>query len=123
MWGDKLEYLDQKSAGRRNRQGIVEAKKERAKRTALERWRDEEKSSRKDLSQAKEFIKKGVFKPRNRSESPPPKKYRDKTGRNKGSARACSFCRPTYCNRVYKAWEITREAKDQCDEYLTSAVV
>ena len=65
MKGDKLEYIDQKSAGTRNRQGIIE-KKERAKRAALDRWRDEEKILWKNFSQAKEFTKKGVFKPRDR---------------------------------------------------------
>ena len=39
---------------------------------------------------------------RSRSESPPPKKYRDKCGINRGKANCCSYCRPEYSTRIEK---------------------
>ena len=49
---------------------------------------------------------------RSRTESPPPKHKRDKSGINKGNHKCCSFCRPEISNRIYRQSQIRKECKE-----------
>jgi len=51
------------------------------------------------------------YKPRSRTESPPPKHRRSKKGFNKGSFCGCSHCRPEIANRVSKVAGLRREIR------------
>ena len=102
-----MEYDARKSGGSKARQGVVRAKKKYHKRNMKNT--NEERLSRKEVNYAKDNARKGAFKPRCRTEYPPPKKYRDKKGRKKGTPGP--FCRPSYVNRFYQSWEVRNESK------------
>ena len=101
-----MEYDARKSGGSKARQGVMKAKKKYQKENMKN---TNERLSRKEVNYAKDNARKGAFKPRCRTEYPPPKKYRDKKGRKKGTPGP--FCRPSYVNRFYRSWEVRNESK------------
>ena len=75
-----MEYDARKSGGSKARQGVMKAKKKYQKENMKN---TNERLSRKEVNYAKDNARKGAFKPRCRTEYPPPKMYRDKKKRKK----------------------------------------
>lgn len=50
---------------------------------------------------------------RRRSDSPPPKRHRNRSGRNKGFHKCCPFCRPEIRKRIYRQ----QVAQKSCQNY------